>query len=126
MKQCGKCGKVKRLQDYRKDSSRKDGVYPYCKSCCKDYEKIPDRIDASRKRARAIFYRKYGITETEYQERFEKQNGLCVICGKAQPNKRLSVDHCHETGKVRGLLCSKCNYVLGNSNDNPNILRRAI
>jgi len=63
--------------------------------------------------------REYGITYEEYYRLFEKQNGGCGICGcKSTDSKsktidtKLCVDHCHETGKVRGLLCRKCNLAL--------------
>ena len=58
--------------------------------------------------------RLYGITLAEYDEMFEKQKGLCNICGKPSMNgKRLCVDHNHETGEIRGLLCNWCNLRLG-------------
>lgn len=66
----------------------------------------------------------YGITREEHDEMFDKQKGCCAICNK--PNMVLSVDHNHTTGKVRGLLCNKCNFALGNANDNPDILLKAI
>jgi len=59
----------------------------------------------------------YGITEETYSEMFNSQNGLCFICGTSENNntrmKFLCVDHCHQTGKVRGLLCQECNFFLG-------------
>src|SRR4030042_5864910 len=60
---------------------------------------------------------KYGITSNEYNELFEKQNECCAICGEHQSkfNKAFAVDHNHETGEVRGLLCQNCNNVLGHS-----------
>lgn len=57
--------------------------------------------------------RMFGITPNRYFEMLSEQNELCKICKKPVNNKRLAVDHCHETGKVRGLLCSKCNAFLG-------------
>ncbi len=61
----------------------------------------------------------YGITEKDYYELFKKQNGVCGICGlkstevKAKTiDTKLCVDHCHLTGKIRGLLCRKCNLAL--------------
>lgn len=52
--------------------------------------------------------RKYGLTPEEYQSLCDKQNGRCAICG-GRESRRLAVDHCHETGEIRGLLCSGCN-----------------
>ena len=76
------------------------------------------------------YYRKYllksqyGLTEAQFQKMSQSQCHLCWICD-AKP-KRLHVDHCHATGKIRGLLCGKCNSALGLFGDNPNLLRRAI
>lgn len=76
---------------------------------------------------------KYGITEEQYQEMLKAQNGLCLIC--LQPEtildkrvngpKRLSIDHCHKTKKIRGLLCRNCNIGIGNLKHNSEALRRA-
>jgi len=70
----------------------------------------------------------YGITADEYNYLFIKQEGKCAICKQHQGTlpKRLSVDHCHETGKIRGLLCNKCNVSLGNFNDDISLLKEAI
>ena len=67
----------------------------------------------------------------EYEKISESQKGLCKICRKSKDEngktkKNLAVDHCHETGKVRGLLCMICNTGLGKFNDDPDILERAI
>lgn len=78
--------------------------------------------------------RRYGISEEEYLTFIQKQNNLCAICGcletaldfKLKLPKALAVDHCHTTGKVRGLLCSKCNTGLGNFKDNITYLEKAI
>ena len=73
---------------------------------------------------------KYGITVEEYEELSKKQGHVCSICGCSQlPSKvckRLVVDHCHQTGEVRGLLCSHCNFLLGHARDNIDILSKAI
>jgi fructose-1,6-bisphosphatase len=58
--------------------------------------------------------RNFGITLAEYDQMLEDQHGICAICGGVNPDgKRLAVDHDHETGKVRGLLCTSCNTRLG-------------
>ena len=67
---------------------------------------------------------RYGITEEKYEEMLEKQKHSCKICG-CNTNKRLYVDHCHETKQVRGLLCHQCNVALGHMNDDPIRLENA-
>ena len=76
---------------------------------------------------------KYNMTVEDYDYLWEQQNGVCAICGQEETMKhqngkttRLSVDHNHKTGKVRGLLCRKCNIVIGNAKDNIDILFKAI
>jgi hypothetical protein len=70
-------------------------------------------------------YFKYGMSEEDYMEMFSSQDGRCLICNGTQPNKRLAVDHNHLTGDVRGLLCSKCNSLIGLAGENPSVLVNA-
>jgi hypothetical protein len=76
--------------------------------------------------------KKFGITAQEYEHLFTVQNGCCAICGKQEVSilngkvKRLSVDHDHQSGEIRGLLCSNCNTALGLFQDNITILKQAI
>lgn len=67
----------------------------------------------------------YGITVDAYQYLLDKQGGKCAICEQGNGLRRLCVDHCHETGAVRGLLCTGCNSAIGKLDDNPNLLRKA-
>lgn len=69
----------------------------------------------------------YGITINDYNKMFDEQNGCCAICGKHQSefSKALHVDHDHITGKIRGLLCQKCNHGIGLFNDSVELLRIA-
>jgi len=68
----------------------------------------------------------FGISLEDYNRLFAEQKGLCLGCYKhqSQLKGRLAVDHCHKTGKVRGLLCTQCNLSLGNAFDDAHILRR--
>jgi len=74
---------------------------------------------------------KYNITVEQYDQMFEEQNGVCAICGKPETTKnqwgtlRLSVDHDHVTGRVRGLLCTRCNNIIGRADDDVTILLNA-
>lgn len=76
--------------------------------------------------------RTYDITRTEYLVMLEEQNHLCKICGtegflmKNHHRMKLVVDHCHETGKIRGLLCHNCNRALGLLKDSTSSLAAAI
>lgn len=73
------------------------------------------------------FTKKYSITLDDYKQILEKQNGVCGVCKQSEPSGRmLAVDHDHETGKVRGLLCTRCNILLGYCKDDINILKNAI
>lgn len=72
----------------------------------------------------------YGLTVGQYQQMLDRQNGTCAICdgppkGKGADRGRYHVDHCHETGKVRGLLCSSCNLAIGYLGDDARRVRRA-
>lgn len=82
------------------------------------------------RKLRNILYQKkhlYKLNEEEYKELFVKQNNKCAICGNEfGDDLKGFVDHSHETGKVRGVLCTKCNTLLGFANDNIEILKAAI
>lgn len=75
---------------------------------------------------RAELKRLYGITLEQYVDMFANQGGVCAICEEeCKTKKSLSVDHDHRTGKVRGLLCNRCNRALGMFQDSPDLLLRA-
>jgi lysine/ornithine N-monooxygenase len=72
--------------------------------------------------------RRYGITQEQYENMLTKQNYCCAICSTdtvGRNHTAFHVDHNHDTGKVRGLLCDKCNRGLGYFNDNPKFLKKA-
>lgn len=76
-----------------------------------------------------ILKHRYGITTDDYRELLAKQNDVCAICLRPEKEKRkryLSIDHCHKTNKVRGLLCDTCNKGLGHFQDSPELLNRAV
>ncbi len=70
--------------------------------------------------------RKYGLTLEQYDKLEKMQKGKCAICRSTELNKKLAIDHCHKTGKVRGLLCSNCNNGLGKFKDSKKLLVKAL
>lgn len=82
------------------------------------------RLDPAYRERRNQFemIRKYDMTMAQFEELLAAQNGLCAICGGTAngPGTRLHIDHCHESNKVRGLLCGKCNTAIGLLDDDPN------
>lgn len=109
--------------NFGKSSSTADGLSTYCKPC-KNNE-TPE----AKKRARYYYIRKrYGLTPQQWHAIFNAQAGRCGICFEDLPIdnlKLIHVDHCHESGKVRGILCSSCNTALGHFRDNPGFLDSA-
>jgi len=69
---------------------------------------------------------RYSISVEEYDEMFQRQRGVCKVCGKEQKDRNLAVDHCHTTNLVRGLLCIKCNRGIGFFEDSQQLLQKAI
>lgn len=129
MKQCTKCKVTKNISEFYKDSRSKSGIQSMCKDCFKEWQ----QSDTGKKVARkAHLSYKYKLTLEEYDELLKEQNYCCAICGTnikecdTGSGNHLAVDHCHSTGKVRGLLCTPCNILLGKAKDNVTILQAAI
>ena len=80
--------------------------------------------ERTRKNARKYVYKSYGLTLASYKELVKEQDGKCALCSR-EP-ELLVVDHDHETGKLRGLLCNKCNIGIGFLGDDTDGLQRAI
>lgn len=87
-------------------------------------ERCPEKFEEQRFKS-LMWRNKVTLSYEDFKKLLIKQKGVCVICGKATKN-RLSVDHCHKTGKVRGLLCNLCNTSLGGFHDNIELLKKAI
>lgn len=68
---------------------------------------------------------KFKLTESDYQGILNSQGGGCALCGEVETGKRMPVDHNHDTGDVRGILCTSCNRGLGLMKDNAELLRKA-
>lgn len=110
-KQCPRCKEVKMRDEYYLDSGNLSGLASICKRCNRS-KKLLDL---------------YGIDADEYDTIYSEQDGKCKICNKiCQSGKQLAVDHCHATGKVRGLLCIRCNNALGALDDNVEVMKKMI
>lgn len=144
MKQCSGCTKWKPLTEFFKDKGFKDGHYSRCKECKtkatyewrknnkKEYnsgakrwrDENPDKQHANE------IKRRYGLDIKDYDMMLVNQDHKCAICPRQHdPSKkrgRLYVDHCHKTGKIRALLCSFHNSMLGYAEDDIEILNKAI
>jgi hypothetical protein len=144
-KKCTECGEEKLLEDFRKHSGGLYGRNPKCRSCQRKYdsehyirkklenelawhEKLKRKQNFVQRRSlRAQLKRFYGISEDQYNAMLAAQHGVCAICGNPDiVHGRLSVDHDHETGAVRALLCSNCNLGLGHFQENLEIMLKAI
>lgn len=155
-KMCTECRISKPLEEFYPDSRRRDGCASKCAECAnrirvEHYEKMDKeelvawqlrKRQAAREKYRdnkeeilekqswQNLFKKYGLTKEQYEALLELQNGVCAICGRAQEDsitlRRLGVDHCHKTGKVRGLLCQRCNSAIGFLSDDHDLLRKAV
>ena len=121
---CTSCGVFKLASEYtlERDDRAKGGVSMRSKCRpCNEHIKW-----------KSFIQRTYSITAEEYYEMLASQNNQCAICDSEEVNNsrissgKLFIDHCHDTGKVRGLLCSKCNHAIGLLNDDVDLLRKAI
>ncbi|QGZ48111.1 recombination endonuclease VII [Streptomyces sp. QHH-9511] len=110
-KYCRRCGETRPHADWDRNEAASDGLSTRCKAC----RAIEGRAGHLK--------RSYGITEAERAEMVSFQMGICTICLAAPA---VHVDHCHETGRVRGVLCFNCNSAIGKLGDDPDTLRRAI
>jgi len=131
-KRCSKCKRSKLISDFHVHPRGKFGRHPRCKTCRSAYGKIyfkRERTKILRKQAAKRYelghgrLRRYGLTRQSYENMVQNQNGKCAIC--KQPAK-LCVDHNHETGQVRALLCCTCNLGFGAFKENPNVISSAL
>lgn len=129
-KQCFTCKEVLESSFFHKDRRRKDGLRGMCKSCARKCSSDHYKSNSDHRWRRHIRY-KYGITAVQYYMMLDQQAGQCKICKGARPGERgrtsrMDIDHCHSTGKVRGLLCPRCNKAIGLLGDNTDFLTAAI
>ena len=128
IRECQKCSMAKPVSEFY--TNGKKGLHSWCKNCEKERrKKYYHRNKEKEKNAHREWCLKntYNLTLEQYDEMFEKQNGVCAICGNINKDgRRLYVDHDHKTERVRGLLCHKCNSLLGYVNDEINLLLKII
>ena len=142
MKICSKCKVEKTKASFSVDKRANDGLQYSCKQCQSDWRKL--NIEACLKRDAK--YRKlnkeknnitirewnlkknYGISSDDYSKMLNEQQHSCACCGThiSTLKRRLAVDHDHNTGSVRGLLCTNCNIGIGMFKDSINKLQQAI
>lgn len=133
-KKCRRCGIEKPAAEFARDKTRKDGLAYECRTCHRlrmdnNYSSPDSRLVSDRR----YKLKKIGVTEEQYTQVLASQDNKCAICGNQETalsykstRRRLSADHCHQTGAFRGLLCRNCNIGLGSFNDDPIRLQRAI
>lgn len=115
-KKCSLCKCIKAALEFYLSNTNNDGLHGWCKQCS-------DRRTTENTRKRL-----FGVTPKDIAELYMKQSNACAICGVPQSmqKRRFSLDHCHATNKVRGLLCTSCNVLLGCVQDNPDVLKKAV
>ena len=139
MKLCKKCKVEKSLNDFAANKRNKNGLSWHCKNCqasygaawyLKDRDKIlaKNREKYSPEKRKMALLKKYGISIDEYKKMLKEQNNRCIICNTNKPGGQgnFPVDHDHLTGQLRNLLCNRCNMLIGQAQDNINVLENAI
>jgi hypothetical protein len=122
MKWCRDCEEIKPLDGFVRSKASPTGRGSYCKPCqnARTYESRQRLHGSSRE---YHLRRRYGMGVKVFEAILAEQDGKCLICERPDPEH---VDHDHETGKVRGILCFNCNQGLGNFRDDIRSLIRAV
>lgn len=130
-KRCTKCNTKKLLSEFTRQKTVKDGRSARCKACAC----ISNTLYYARNKEQILIRhraKKYGFSVKQLQTMLARQNNNCAICGLPEAQRlngvlpALCVDHDRETGKVRGLLCVRCNSMIGQANYDPYRLKMAI
>lgn len=120
-RRCPDCGREKPLDQFPRNKNCRDGRHTYCKRC----HNLRVRESRMRLHGGSRHYhltRRYGIRAVDVDDLIQRQGGLCALCLERTATQ---VDHDHRTGKVRAILCLRCNAALGKARDDVEILRRA-
>lgn len=115
MKLCHACDTKKPLDQFHKNKRAKDGLASQCKPCSYATQQRSKKKNWAKHMTRKLErerMQKYGLTTEDFEAMVEAQSGRCAICLVEFPATP-HVDHDHETGRVRGLLCNHCNLGLG-------------
>lgn len=126
MKTCYACRLEKPLTEFYRCNVRY--YQRECKGCNKERKGRWHKTDAGKASSAATKLKaRFGITPSQYDAMLSEQGGKCLVCDTTESylGHRLAVDHCHTTGKIRGLLCKGCNLGLGHFLDNPVSMERA-
>lgn len=131
---CRVCGSAKGLSSFARDKTGLNGRKRICLDCYRKQQNIVyngTKNEPAKRAARRVairrhdLKRKYGITPEAYDAMHEAQSGKCAICGLADSDRRLAVDHCHKSGSIGKLLCKACNHGLGKFRDSADLLLKA-
>lgn len=110
-KLCSACGQTKPLEQFHRQPSGKYGRHSYCADCaCEKQRESRVRNYTPEQKRKWTLKTRYGLTVEEYDGMLMAQGGLCAIC-RTEPT-RPCVDHAHDTGQVRSILCHRCNIGL--------------
>lgn len=123
---CTGCKQTLPHTAYQKNKKDKYGLQNYCKECRNAENRA---IYSPYYNRNKHLQKKYGITLEDYESILNKQGGVCALCGEGPEGSRyevLVVDHCHSTGRVRGLLCQQCNLALGKLGDTTEAIERVL
>ena len=125
MKTCNRCKETKEHSLFNKNKASKDGIKSICKVCEKKGKQVVYSYEYHKNKSLLL---RYGITLDEYNKMLKEQKHSCKICGVHEKHcdKALAVDHNHETGSIRALLCQHCNTGLGQFRDRQEFLLKAV
>lgn len=125
VKFCAKCSELKSADEFGPDKRRNDGRHSWCRPCTAEWARNDRAKPSSRHREHirnSHLKRNYGLTPEQRDEMFDSVDGKCELCGHEMMRRGKSqygsvIDHDHVSGKMRGMICSRCNTGLGKLGD---------